>query len=163
MRKLVFSGILCLLVLSCKKDETEGITVVINEIMPVNSYTIMDQDNEFDDWVELYNTTSSKIDLSGYYFSDRRKNKAKWSFPQGTSIKPKSYLIVWTDADSTQNGLHTNFKLSADGEKLVLCNRSLKIVDEAEYGTHSGELTYSRVPNGTGNFQWKAPTFNFGN
>lgn len=163
MRKLFVFGILVLLCFSCKKDDTEGITLVINEIMPVNTYTIMDQDNEFDDWVELYNATNSKIDLSGYYFSDSKKNPAKWKFPDGTNIAARSYLIVWTDADSTQYGLHTNFKLSSSGEKLVLSNRAKKIVDAAEYETHTGELTYSRVPNGTGAFKWKIPTFNASN
>ena len=45
--------------------------VVINEFMASNSTTARDQDGEYDDWIELYNNSSSAIDLSGYYLTDR--------------------------------------------------------------------------------------------
>ena len=154
---------LLLVVVSCKKDENDVSKVVINELMAVNSYSAMDQNNQFDDWIELYNNTSSQVDLSGYYLSDSKSNLSKWKFPSGTSIAAKSYLIVWADSDTLQAGLHTNFKLSSSGEKVFLVTPGLEIWDKVEYDEQNSELSYARVPNGTGEFKWTAPTYNIKN
>lgn len=156
---------LCLLVhSSCKKTyETPQHDVVINELMPVNTVTITDEYGEYDDWIELYNLTSSTIDISGYFLTDNKKELSKWAFPKGTSISGKGYLIVWTDADSTQWGLHTNFKLSSSGEDVILSRPDAVIIDKVTFPAHSVETSYSKSPNGTGNFIWKKPTFNKSN
>lgn len=161
MKKYLLPALLLLSAISCKKEDSENAAnVVINELMPVNSYTAMDEYLEFDDWVELYNNTSDKIDLSGYYLTDSKKNLSKWQIPSGTFINGKSFLIIWTDGDSLQTGLHTNFKLSSSGEKVLLVTPEKKILDEVEYGENNEEKSYSRVPNGTGDFQWKLATWN---
>ena len=160
MKKFYFLAVLLTFVFSCKKEETDVPEVVINELMPVNSTTVMDQNGEFDDWVELYNNSFSKVDLSNYYLSDSRKKLTKWKFPTGTSIEGNSFLIVWTDGDTMQVGMHTNFKLSSGGEKVFLVNPDRKILDEVDYDEQTTEVSFSRVPNGTGDFQWKTPTYN---
>jgi hypothetical protein len=149
---------------ACKKTyETVPSNVVINELMPANSTTVADNYGEYDDWIELYNLSSSTIDLSGYYLSDNHKKTTKWQIPNGTSIIGKGYLIIWADGDSTQFGLHTNFKLSSEGEEAVLTKPDLTITDKITFPAPTGELSYSRVPNGTGQFKWKNPTLNKSN
>jgi hypothetical protein len=162
---LLFCFFTLIFVFSCKKYRDNLSDVVINEIMPVNSSTAADQDGEYDDWIELYNQTASAVDLSGYYLSDNKKNPAKWQFPQGTSITGNGYLIIWTDSDSTQPGLHTNFKLSSTGEDAVLSKPDETIVDKTSFPSVSqtGESSYSRVPDGIGSFNWQTPTFNKSN
>jgi len=149
---------------ACKKTyETPDPTVVINEVMPVNTSTAADQDGEFDDWVELYNLTSKPIDLSGYYLSDTKKNITRWKFPEKTSIASKGYLIIWADNDTLETGLHANFKLSSSGEEAVLTNPQKIIIDKVSFPAQTLDITYSRVPNGTGDFKWQSPTFNRSN
>lgn len=160
MKKYTILVFFVFLAFSCTKDETEISGVVINELMAVNSYSAMDQDNEFDDWIELYNNSAATVDLSGYYLTDSKKKLSKWKFPAGTNIAAKSFLIIWADSDTLQFGLHANFKLSSAGEKVFLVNPELLIADEVEYGEQTSELSYGRTPNGTGNFKWKMPTFN---
>jgi hypothetical protein len=145
---------------SCKKEDENPPIVAINELMPLNNHTVADQDGEFDDWIELFNNSNQEIDLSDYYLSDSDKNITKWKFPIGTTISAKGYLIVWADGDTDQVGLHTNFRLSADGEEVVLSNPEMVIVDYVKFGAQSAELSFSRVPNGTGEFSWQQPTFN---
>jgi hypothetical protein len=166
IKKIVYSGIILILSVSysCKKTyENSPASVVINELMPVNSTTVTDNYGQFDDWIELYNLTNASINLSGYYLSDNKKKISKWQFPQGTSIDSKGYLIIWCDGDSTQFGLHTNFKLSSSGEDAVLSTPDLTVLDKISFPAQSQELTYSRVPNGTGSFQWRNPTFDRSN
>ncbi len=146
---------------SCEKDKDPAMSeVVINELMPVNSTTVSDQNGEFDDWIELYNLTEKSVDISGYYLSDKKSNNTKWQFPMGTTISGKSYLVIWADGDTTQPGLHANFKLSSLGEKAVLSNIDKTIIDMVEYPAQTLEISYSRNPDGTGSFRWQNPTFN---
>lgn len=145
---------------SCEKtkDPTVG-DVVINEIMSINSSTVADQNGEFDDWIELFNLSANNIDVSGYYLSDKSSNLLKWQIPSGTTISGNGYLIIWADKDSTQIGLHSNFKLSSDGEVVILSKSDGIILDEIVYPAQTLELSYSRLPNGTGSFKWQNATF----
>jgi hypothetical protein len=163
--KYLFFGLLILVIQnSCDKDDINpDKTVVINEFMAVNSFTAADQDGEYDDWIELYNLTDKEIDLTGYYLTDSKKNLTKWSFPAGTTITTKGYLIVWADKDTMQQGLHTNYKLSSLGERVILLSPEVKVLDKVEYDAQTSELAYARVPNGTGNFVWQTATFSYKN
>jgi hypothetical protein len=166
INKSILPGIilLSLITFSCKKTyEKPSVNVVVNELMPVNSSTEADQNGEFDDWIELYNLSSSSVNLSGYYLSDNKKEPGKWKIPQGTIIASKGYLIVWADNDTTQAGLHANFKLSSQGEDALISDPEKTILDKTSFPPQSLELTWSRVPNGTGEFKWQAPTFNRSN
>jgi hypothetical protein len=149
-------------IVSCKKTYDID-AIVINELMSVNSVTASDQNGQFDDWIELHNITSDQVDISGYYLSDSKSNPIKWKVPDGTSIAPNGYLIIWADKDTTQSGLHTNFKLSSLGETLVLSKPDKSTLDKVTYPAQTLELSYSRHPDGTGEFRWQNPTFNSGN
>jgi hypothetical protein len=138
-------------------------TVAINEFMASNSHTVTDQNGEHDDWIELYNTDAAGFDLSGWYLSDNPDNLKKWEFPNGTTLGGGAYLIVWADEDSSQVGLHANFKLSASGETVYLIDPQGAIAQEIAYYQQEVDQSYSRIPNGTGNFVIKAPTFGANN
>ena len=158
------SSLLLLIILiiqySCEKTEdlSNG-DIVINELMPVNSTIVADQNGEYDDWIELFNLSSLSIDISGYYLSDKKSNILKWQIPQGTHIPGNGYIIIWADKDTTQIGLHANFKLSSLGEKVLLSKPDGTLIDEVVYPGQTLELSYSRYPNGTGIFRWQNPTF----
>jgi hypothetical protein len=145
---------------SCKKFYDPSLSsIVINELLSVNFTVAADQDGEFDDWIELFNTSSTIIDISGYYLTDNKDEITKWKIPALTSIPAKGYLIIWADNDTVQAGLHANFKLSSLGEKIFLSKPGGVIIDEVKYLSQTQELSYSRYPNGTGTFKWKNPTF----
>lgn len=134
--------------------------LVINEFLASNDITVADQDDEFDDWVELYNNSSEGISLDGYFLSDDPDDLMKWAFPSGTAIGGNDYLIIWTDDDEEQEGLHTNFKLSAAAESVILVAPDGAIVDEVSYVDQVTDISFGRFPNGTGDFQSMSPTFN---
>jgi hypothetical protein len=138
--------------------------VAFNEIMAKNDAAIMDQNGEYDDWIELYNTSNHRINLSDLYLSDNKNDKLKWRFPINASIDSHSELIVWTDGDSTQQGLHTNFKLSAAGDSVYISNSSGFVIDSVYFGPQSPDISYFRCPNGIGNFGYTLSyTFNQSN
>jgi len=138
--------------------------VAFNEIMAKNDAAVMDQNGEYDDWIELYNTSNHRINLSDLYLSDNKNDKLKWRFPINASIDSHSELIVWTDGDSTQQGLHTNFKLAAAGDSIYISNSAGFVIDSVYFGAQSPDISYFRCPNGIGNFSYTLSyTFNQSN
>jgi len=122
--------------------------VVINEFLASNSSSIVDPDyNENSDWVELYNAGSTAVDLGGYTLTDNLDDREKWKIPSGTQIKSKGFLLIW--ADGFNSGLHTNFKLSADGEELALINRTGKTVDSIEFSLQEPNVSTGRESDGS--------------
>lgn len=135
--------------------------VVINEVMAQNNTGVTDEVGEHEDWIELHNNNNFSVDLSGFYLTDNPAILDKWELPQGTTIAANGYLTFWADEDSAQGPLtHTNFKLSALGEQVYLLDATLAIVDSVTFGQQTVDLSYSRIPNGTGPFVIKAPTYN---
>ncbi len=139
--------------------------VVVNEFLASSDSLsgIADQDGEFDDWIELYNNTDHNISLSNVYLTDKFSKLQAWQFPEGTSIDAKGYLIVWADKDTDQEGLHAKLKLSSGGEELALTNGDGSFIDSLTFGAQTTNVAMARVPNGTGDFVFKAPTFNGNN
>lgn len=138
-------------------------SIVINELMASNQSTATDEEGQYDDWIELYNNGATAVDISGWFITDNPDNLDKWDFPAGTVLQPGDYLIVWADEDSSQGPLHANFKLSALGEELTLLDASGAVADLVTFGAQDVDLSLSRIPNGTGNFVVKSPTFGYNN
>jgi len=106
--------------------------IYINEVMASNSIVLQDEDNEYSDWIELYNPTPDIINLSGFAISDDSAEPRKWVFPN-IDIQPYNYLIVFaSDKNKTTGELHTNFKISAAGEEIILTDAGEQIVDQLE-------------------------------
>ncbi|HIO66899.1 MAG TPA: T9SS type A sorting domain-containing protein, partial [Flavobacteriales bacterium] len=131
--------------------------LVINEFMASNSSAVADQNGEFDDWIELYNNTSSDISLHNMFLSDDLTDPLDWRFPD-TTIGANDFIIVWADNDA-QTGLHASFKLSSLGEDVVLSNSDGSLLDSISFSQQITDLTTGRYPNGTGSFQTLFPTF----
>ena len=131
-------------------------TLAINELMASNGVTISDPQGDDDDWIELLNSGTEAIDLSGMYLSDKRSNPLQWQFPEGTVIAAGGYLLVWADDDSGDTpGLHTNFKLSAGGESVVLSDidaRGNVVIDSVDFPALATDVSYGRSPEATGAF-----------
>lgn len=136
--------------------------VVINEFMPVNEETQPNEYGTYGDWIELFNTTSSSLSLSGLYLSDKASNPTKYLIPQNTVISPYGTLIIWADElASSTSYLHANFKLSASGEQVVLSDASGTIMDSITFGATDADVSIGRCPDGTGAFaETVQPTFN---
>tara|TARA_B110000008_G_scaffold271094_1_gene302142 strand:- start:1145 stop:3355 length:2211 start_codon:yes stop_codon:yes gene_type:complete len=134
--------------------------LVINEIMAGNMSAVSDQNGEYDDWVELYNSNSFSLNLNGYYLSDNENDLTKWIFPNVT-IPANDYLIVWCDtAGGTQSGLHTTYRLSADQEEVYLTDPTGTVIDAVHYVNMQTDKGYARVPNGSGAMQYQMHTYN---
>ena len=134
-----------------------GPSVVINELMADNDNTIADPQGDYDDWLELHNITDHAVMLTGMYLSDKEDEPTKWIFPENTEIPANGYLVVWLDEDEEDpEGLHANFKLSKNGETVMLVDtdaRGNQVLDTITFGEQGQDVAFGRLPDGTGNFQ----------
>ncbi|MCW4002949.1 MAG: lamin tail domain-containing protein [Candidatus Bathyarchaeota archaeon] len=122
--------------------------LVINEFMADNDRAVESVFGGHPDWLELYNSGDTSIDLSGMYLSDSL-SKASWRFPNGTTILPHSYLIIWADADAGRAQLQTNFNLKANGGVIALYAQDRQtLIDFVIYHKQIRDVSYGRLPDG---------------
>ena len=137
-------------------EENPGIqNVFINEFMASNNTSARDSAGEFEDWIELYNANDYAVDLAGSYITDDLTNPCKFLFVSGasdrTTIPANGYLLVWADEETFQGPLHTNFKLSASGESIGLCqqiNNEVYWIDSLSYRAQSTDISFGRKTDG---------------
>lgn len=89
--------------------------------MARNTVTLMDEDGDYSDWIEIYNPGSFSVPLTGWSLTDDSSNLSKWRFAADT-ISAGAYLIVFASDKDRSSGphFHTNFKLISAGEYLAL-------------------------------------------
>ncbi len=94
----------------------------ISEFMASNTKTITDNDGKYSDWIELYNTAGTPVNLSGWHLTDAAGDPVKWTFPPVT-LGAYQTMMVWASNEDRRDPakpLHTNFTLRAGGEYLAL-------------------------------------------
>lgn len=110
--------------------------VVINEVMPNPEG---DEANEF---IELYNTSGSDVDLEGYVLIDQKGQSFTIS---GKQIAASSYLVFYKS--------ETSIPLNNDEyESVTLKNSSDVQIDTMSFGSTIEGKSWSRIENGTGGF-----------
>ncbi|MES2593604.1 MAG: CotH kinase family protein [Bacteroidota bacterium] len=114
MNYKIYTKILLLLVVLNSVMDKADAQVIINEFSCSNVSTIQDNYNDTPDWIELYNTSSSVVSLTGYYLSDKISNPTKWAIPAGVSIPANGYLIIWVSGRNTVVGtdVHAGIKFN---------------------------------------------------
>lgn len=130
-----------------EKKAAENSDIYINEYMDSNKSTIVDEDGEFPDWIEIINSSDSPVNLKGYGLSDDKDKPYKWQFP-GIKIDPNQCLLVFASGKDRKNPdsghLHTNFKLNSVGEYLRLCNNLGQVLDVVQIKTTRSNVSYGR-------------------
>ena len=104
-------------------------SVVINEIAWAGTI-----DNANDEWIELYNTTSQPVDLTGWYIEDDFTDK--YTIPSGV-IPAKGYFLI-EDNDSAVSNISADaiiaLSLANSGDSLILKTAANTVIDSVNAG-----------------------------
>ncbi|MHC4440359.1 MAG: CotH kinase family protein, partial [Planctomycetota bacterium] len=127
------------------------IPLAINELMVSNSNVIRDPQGQYDDWIEIHNYGLEAIDIGGMYLTDNLSDATKWRISADnsaiTTIPAGGYLLIWADNDTSDSGLHANFKLSADGEEIGLFDTDgFALIDSIDFAEQTTDISYGRFP-----------------
>lgn len=108
--------------------------LVVSEVMSANASSMPDENGYFTDWLELWNSTDTEMQLEGITLSNR-PDKAKFIFPNHV-LEPDGRVIVHcdnTNANTPGQPYHAKFKLSS-----IKC--SVYVFDTAGFVLHSVEV-----------------------
>ena len=103
-----------------------GKSIAITEVMSSQDTLIADENGQFNDYIELYNSGETAVDLTGWWLSDDSTAADKWTFPE-TVIQPGEYLVLFS-------GTGPDFNLSADGETVTLSTYVGTVADRVTFG-----------------------------
>jgi hypothetical protein len=153
--------------------------------MAANTTTLADEEGEFADWIEITNRGDAAVNLDGWFLTDDGGDLTKWRFP-AEILDPGEFLVVFAsnkNRAAVGQRLHTNFRLSNDGELLALIKPDGETIasaftpafppqiDNVSYGTATDIATFPMVlatmdgavlvpSNGSLGTSWTANGFN---
>ena len=134
------------------KADAAGNGITINEVCPKNTVTPA-PDGGLYDWVELYNSSSSSMDISGWGLTDKASKPYRYTFPSGTVIGAGQRLTVFCDADAgAANASIVPFGLSTSGETLTLTDASGTTVSTVTFEAMASDTSYGQYPDGSGDY-----------
>lgn len=115
----------------------------ISEFMAANPGPVVDDDGETSDWIEIQNRSAQPVSLAGWSLHDSSNS---WVFPDRT-VAANGFFVVWAsglDRRAVGADLHTDFKLTADGEYLALRNADGVTITEfaPSYPKQSSGVSY---------------------
>ncbi len=126
----------------------------INEIAPGGTFHA-DETGKFEDWVEIYNGGTETVNLGGLFLSDSYDNMTKWQISQPYCLEPGGFVVLFTDKDPEEGGLHADFSLEASGEELVLAqsiNNMIVVLDSITFPAVPFQTSYGRITDGADDF-----------
>jgi hypothetical protein len=124
--------------------------IIINEVLTHTDPPQVDS-------IELLNTSSAAVDISGWYLSDSINDFRKFKIPPGTILEAGDYLVFDERDFNTSGGASDDdFALdSAHGDQVWLIgsnhNDALTYFgDMVEFGAAANGVSFGRWPNATG-------------
>ncbi len=128
------------------------IPLYINEVMASNFSGILDEENEAEDWIEIYNGGPESIFLGDKFLSDEADNPDKWKMPN-LDLGPGEFALFWADDEKMESDHHCTFKLNAsEGETIGIydaVSNGLKPIDKFTFPPLSADQAFGRLPDGS--------------
>lgn len=129
--------------------------IYINEVLSSNSSITLPSHQSKDDYIEIWNYTDTAYNLSDHYISDDINEPLKYQLPNSTNLLLNSngYLLLIASGSMANGPNHLPFKLSIDGETIILSKPDGTILDQILLNRQRTNISYGRNPN---NYtQWK--------
>ena len=142
----------------------------LTEFMAANDGSLLDEDRDASDWIELFNAGTQTVNLAGWTLTNEQGQPGNWTFP-GTNVPPGGFLVVFASGKNRAvagRELHTDFQLQSGGEYLALVKPDGQSVAHeyapafppqlkgVSYGVEMSITNLSLVTNGTA-AAWTVP------
>lgn len=128
-----------------------GGPIRLNEIMTANSGVYVDADGETPDWIEVANIGNRPVSLKGYVLARSAKAGNVFVFPD-MILQAGECALVLADStlrDAVGSELHAPFRLSSDGDVLMLFNDADVAIDTVNIPALAANTAYARQDKNT--------------
>jgi len=119
--------------------------IVLNELLASNDASTLDEYGENDDWFELYNPGSEAVDLEGWTIAD---SENVFEVPGPLSVPAGGFLVIWCDGSPDQGVAHVDFKLSGDGDRVLITDPEGTVIVDETFGAQETDVSYGRSEDG---------------
>jgi spore coat protein CotH len=113
----------------------------INELVTSNDGTLLDEADDADPWIEIYNPGPGPLSLDGFTLTDDPANPTKWALPSRT-LADGEFLVVWLDNETSEGDTHANFTVPAANARLLLFSSAVSNTEPVD------ALTVTALPAG---------------
>ena len=118
--------------------------IYINEILTSNAASDYDAStSDYPDWIEIFNSNSSPLNLGGYYLTSDRDNVKMWEIPDGTTVPANGYISFWADDSDLTN--HAGFALDKKGGFIGLYTSDGVCTDSFSYEFQLRDVSFGRA------------------
>jgi hypothetical protein len=122
--------------------------VIISEFMASNTRTLLDEDGESSDWIEVFNVGQTNVNLNGWGLSDVPTDPRRWRFPSIDLPAGRSMIVFASGKNRRVAGspLHTDFRLSGTGGYLGLADANgTNVFNYAPYPEQAPDISFGVV------------------
>ena len=131
--------------------KTDGLK--ISELLAINDNAVIDPLGRTSDWIEIWNNSTTSIELAGMSLSIDQIEPGQWSFPTGAKLRAKGRLLVWCNGSrdpalGPADYLNTGRSLNGAYGTVYLFNASEQIIDRVSYGFQVADRSIGRDTNG---------------
>lgn len=125
---------------------TISVDLVINEVQAKNNLTIADENGDFNDWIEIYNPSSTAVDLAGYFISNSLSDSLKMEIPKTnaskTTVPAFGYLLLWADNELCEGENHLNFKLKETDQVILMYPDAITPVQSISFSLTNSDYSF---------------------
>ena len=122
----------------------------LSRVMTSNRAACYPVNGQFYDWIELENPTDAEIDLRGWRLCDDVDLRGAYVFGDVT-LPAGETLVVYCaprPADAPEDALFTGFKLSSDGELVILADPRERVAEALDVPALKSDWVYARGGDG---------------
>ncbi len=132
----------------------------ISEVMPSNHTAVPDENGAFGDWVEIWNSGETDVDMKGVGLSDRG-DSIRFLFPDMTLPAGGRVIVFCDNTNQVANGkpLHAKFKLSSVGESVYLYDPNAFLIDSVSYNILGTDTSWSLTAEGWAEVPYYSPGY----
>ncbi|MDA1241805.1 MAG: lamin tail domain-containing protein [Bacteroidetes bacterium] len=128
----------------------------INEVLLDNSYNLVDEFQEADAWLEIYNPNPFQVNLAGYTLQSDLgfASTLPMDSPVETTIAADGFLLLWLDGQPEQGGHHTEEQASSSGQTFALKGPDGVTADTYTAEVSFANISWGRVSDGAPSSTW---------
>lgn len=133
--------------------------LLINEFSAANQSHLIDNYGDTPDWVEIYNSSTNDIDITGYYFSDDVNEPLKWQIPGGI-VPAQGFLLIYASGRDEFIGgsLHAGVKITQTQEEDIVFSGPDQVVIDWYHIAVPNKVNHSRGRITDGDISWGVMT-----